>query len=315
MRGYDALDPHRRQPPGRRAGDALRDGGRRGRGRRPASRTARSQPARHGPADRAALRQDARRVAGQGRRHRLRARGRRGDGPRPERRGRGGGRAARRPRPRDDRGAPPDAAYAQDERCTSCRSASAIVNTVVKHADGRHVTVGARCASGALRQVVPDTLEFYFGLRRRRAPSARARGWSRSSSPPGCAARACEREWELDAAGIPLPHLRGRGRGRRRRQRVRGRVDRGRGGRMHRTKVKVVEEALDANNTIAHGEPGRLRPRRGAGRELHERARGGQDVAARARAGRPRGRPRRGARGRRAGQHGRRPPRPSATSR
>src|SRR5579875_3949203 len=32
---------------------------------------------------------------------------------------------------------------------------------------------------------------------------------------------------------------------------VRGRVNRGRGGRMHRTKVTVVEEALDANNTIA----------------------------------------------------------------
>ena len=39
---------------------------------------------------------------------------------------------------------------------------------------------------------------------------------------------------------------------RRQRQRVRGRVDRGRGGgRMHRTKVRVVEDALDANNTIA----------------------------------------------------------------
>src|SRR4029079_2074302 len=35
------------------------------------------------------------------------------------------------------------------------------------------------------------------------------------------------------------------------RQRVRRRVDRGRGGCMHRTKVTIVEEALDANNTIA----------------------------------------------------------------
>src|SRR3954453_225755 len=50
---------------------------------------------------------------------------------------------------------------------------------------------------------------------------------------------------------LPLSHLRsGRRRGRQW-QRVRGRVDRRRGGRMHRVKVRVVEEALDANNTIA----------------------------------------------------------------
>src|SRR5262245_24722778 len=36
-----------------------------------------------------------------------------------------------------------------------------------------------------------------------------------------------------------------------RRQRARGGVDRGGGGHMHRVKVKVVEDALDANNTIA----------------------------------------------------------------
>jgi hydrogenase nickel incorporation protein HypA/HybF len=38
---------------------------------------------------------------------------------------------------------------------------SAIVNTVAKHADGRRVaTVNLRV--GKLRQVIPDTLEFYF---------------------------------------------------------------------------------------------------------------------------------------------------------
>ena len=37
----------------------------------------------------------------------------------------------------------------------------AIVNTVVKHADGRPVSV-VSLRIGALRQVVPDTLEFYF---------------------------------------------------------------------------------------------------------------------------------------------------------
>jgi len=37
----------------------------------------------------------------------------------------------------------------------------AIVNTAVKHADGRHVAV-VNLRVGRLRQVVPDTLEFYF---------------------------------------------------------------------------------------------------------------------------------------------------------
>src|SRR3977135_1758919 len=52
-------------------------------------------------------------------------------------------------------------------------------------------------------------------------------------------------------SGVPLPVLRGRGCRGGQWQRVRGRVDRGRGGGMHRTRVRIVEEALDANNTIA----------------------------------------------------------------
>ena len=40
---------------------------------------------------------------------------------------------------------------------------SAIVNTVVKHAAGRRVTV-VSLRVGQLRQVVPDTLDFYFGF-------------------------------------------------------------------------------------------------------------------------------------------------------
>ena len=39
----------------------------------------------------------------------------------------------------------------------------AIVNTAVKHADGRRVTV-VSLRIGRLRQVVPDTLDFYFGF-------------------------------------------------------------------------------------------------------------------------------------------------------
>ena len=40
---------------------------------------------------------------------------------------------------------------------------SAIVNTVVKHAGGRRVTV-VNLRVGRMRQVVPDTLDFYFGF-------------------------------------------------------------------------------------------------------------------------------------------------------
>ncbi|HET8978716.1 MAG TPA: hydrogenase maturation nickel metallochaperone HypA [Solirubrobacteraceae bacterium] len=40
---------------------------------------------------------------------------------------------------------------------------SAIVNTAVKHAGGRPVTV-VSLRVGALRQVVPETLEFYFAF-------------------------------------------------------------------------------------------------------------------------------------------------------
>src|SRR6201992_2960075 len=55
------------------------------------------------------------------------------------------------------------------------------------------------------------------------------------------------------AAAVPLPRLRWIRRGGRGRRGTVGRLHRGRtgGGRMHRTKVRVVEDALDANNTIA----------------------------------------------------------------
>ena len=52
---------------------------------------------------------------------------------------------------------------------------SAIVDTALRHAGGRQVTVGQRCGSGALRQVVPESLEFYFGIVAPRHASARAR--------------------------------------------------------------------------------------------------------------------------------------------
>ena len=81
---------------------------------------------------------------------------------------------------------------------------------------------------------------------------------------------------------------------------------------VHKTKIKVVEDALDANNTIARANRDDFDRGGGDGREPDERPRRRQDVAARARRARPRRRARRRARGRRAGQPRRRPAREPA---
>ena len=139
---------------------------------------------------------------------------------------------------------------------------SAVVDTVVRHAAGRRVTRRARCASGTLRQVVPDSLAFYFEHRLARDASARARGSSRSSSPARLRCGGCAREWEIGGrrrsaarrcGGAAVDVIAGN-------ELEVESIEVG-GGRMHRVKVRVVEDALDANNTIARGQPRRLRPR------------------------------------------------------
>ena len=154
---------------------------------------------------------------------------------------------------------------------------SAIVNTVVKHADGRPVTRRAACASGALRQVVPDTLDFYFGFvargHRLRGRAARAGARSRR----GCAARrasasgrsTCRSSAARAAAARPRSRSSAatssrssRSRSRRPHASHKGEGRRGGAGRQQHDRA---------------GEPGRLRSRRRARRQLHERARGRQD--------------------------------------
>ena len=83
---------------------------------------------------------------------------------------------------------------------------------------------------------------------------------------------------------------------------------------MHRTKVKVAEDALDANDDDRARQPRRLRPRRGRRRQPDERARRRQDDAAGAGARRLDETSGRGARGRRPGLARRRPPRRRFTS-
>jgi hydrogenase nickel incorporation protein HypA/HybF len=72
----------------------------------------------------------------------------------------------------------------------------AIVNTVVKHAEGRAVSV-VSMRIGALRQVVPDTLEFYFGFVSKGTVCERAR-LEQELIPAVLRCATCEREWAID---------------------------------------------------------------------------------------------------------------------
>jgi hydrogenase nickel incorporation protein HypA/HybF len=73
---------------------------------------------------------------------------------------------------------------------------SAIVNTVEKHAAGRPVGV-VNLRIGALRQVVPDTLDFYFGFVSKGTVCEGAR-LEQALIPARLRCTACEREWEIE---------------------------------------------------------------------------------------------------------------------
>ena len=72
----------------------------------------------------------------------------------------------------------------------------AIVNTVEKHAAGRPVSV-VSMRIGALRQVVPDTLDFYFGIVARDTVCEGAE-LEQELIPARLRCGECEREWEID---------------------------------------------------------------------------------------------------------------------
>ena len=209
---------------------------------------------------------------------------------------------------------------------------SAIVDTAVRHADGRPGDARSTLRVGALRQVVPESLDFYFEIVGARHASARARalelelvgaldalrGLRPRVGPGPDRSRATPATWS--AAAVPLPGLRGRGAEVVARRRARGRVDRGREPRSRRSDAPHQGE----------GRRGRARrqPRRSpsANRDDFDRAGvavvnlmsapgAGKTTLLERGAPRPRRRPRRGARGRRPGEHGRRPDRRASTSR
>jgi hydrogenase nickel incorporation protein HypA/HybF len=72
----------------------------------------------------------------------------------------------------------------------------AIVNTVVKHAQGRAVSV-VNLRVGALRQVIPDTLDFYFGFVAKGTVCEGAR-LEQELVPARLTCTSCRREWEMD---------------------------------------------------------------------------------------------------------------------
>jgi hydrogenase nickel incorporation protein HypA/HybF len=80
---------------------------------------------------------------------------------------------------------------------------SAIVNTVVKHADGRPVTA-VNMRIGALRQVVPDTLEFYFGFVAQGTVCEGAR-LEQELIAARLRCEPCAREWEIEAPLFRCP--------------------------------------------------------------------------------------------------------------
>lgn len=71
---------------------------------------------------------------------------------------------------------------------------SAIVDTALRHAVGREVTV-VSVRAGAMRQVVPESLRFYFEIVARDTACARAR-LELEVVPAWLRCVACEREWD-----------------------------------------------------------------------------------------------------------------------
>jgi hydrogenase nickel incorporation protein HypA/HybF len=80
---------------------------------------------------------------------------------------------------------------------------TAIVNTVAKHADGRRVTL-VSLRVGRLRQVIPDTLEFYFEFVARGSVCESAR-LEQEVVPARLRCRACACEWEIEIPAFRCP--------------------------------------------------------------------------------------------------------------
>ena len=81
--------------------------------------------------------------------------------------------------------------------------ASAVVDTAVRHAAGRRVTV-VRMRHGRLRQVVPSSLEFMFALVARETVCEGAR-LEQELVPARLACEACGERWEIELPVFRCP--------------------------------------------------------------------------------------------------------------
>lgn len=79
----------------------------------------------------------------------------------------------------------------------------AVLNTVARHAGGRRVTL-VSLRVGRLRQVVPDTLEFYFELVARGTVCEGAR-LEQEIVEASLRCEACERVWEIEVPAFRCP--------------------------------------------------------------------------------------------------------------
>ena len=80
---------------------------------------------------------------------------------------------------------------------------SAVLESVLRHAEGRRVT-SVKLRVGHLRQVVPDSLQFYFGLVARETVCAGAR-LEIEVVPARLRCENCETEWVAEAALFRCP--------------------------------------------------------------------------------------------------------------
>jgi hydrogenase nickel incorporation protein HypA/HybF len=80
---------------------------------------------------------------------------------------------------------------------------SAIVNTAVKHAGGRRVVL-IELSVGRLRQVIPETLEFYFEFVARDSLCEGAR-LEQHVIGARLRCRPCEYEWEIEIPAFRCP--------------------------------------------------------------------------------------------------------------
>ena len=79
----------------------------------------------------------------------------------------------------------------------------AVLNTVVKHAGERRVSL-VSLRVGRLRQVVPDTLEFYFEFVARGTICEGAR-LEQEIVAASLRCRPCEREWDIEIPAFRCP--------------------------------------------------------------------------------------------------------------